>query len=915
MKFDVIKNVLINSIPVNKSGGKVTLSVGEGLLLALDACKKVNIDKITLDELNKLYLEGVKTDEDKEFIKSLEEILVEKDYIVSSDPKVINDDPTRRYFETNLAYHILQNNAESLSHEKLNEFNKNLKDRFFSLPKVGRKLRANIEQIFKGKMNKISKMNQQIMGTLDMEYTEQYHKFLSHDYYGLSETVCENLYAVASSTFLGVLHTKYDDKLSIDVYSDSIFDMDMGGRGRIVKKDNEQVKTTAKGLMKSTSPLPLYDDLSNPVDSYSAEDEHSPIQRSVDKAKFMIESQWSQLLFSRQTQPWSNGISSTTLAQIRNMIVEKRLGNTYYKDDFQNYMTVFAALMLYNSGGHSFFEIFEVLKLPMCRELIENSPSWEGNQVKNDLMYKWLYEDQKDAYEKALESTQIYMRSLLHKKMLNAEIKRKVKPTNEVENEAEIISSTHQMKAPTIHKAVIKSDIAVFESLLEDKSNINKKNYAGWTALMIASQLGKVEHVRKLLDARADIRVQAKGLSALELAVKNQQFETVKLLLTSDRILVKRNNGGNLKENIPALYLACRQNDTRILEAILAYSANNLTTKDKEEALLTAVKIENFQALEVIIKHLATQEKPINFSEKYKFQLLHKAAKFGSAELISQIIGIDNTCPTTTEYKELLNTATQKGFIEIAEKLLNLFYSKCNYINFQENESLLDLNKLLKLALENHQFNMALFLIVHGADLNSVPTISDAVREFDQYLKNIKYDEFFFLQKYKNLVYARAKNISNAMVEAKENALWLTSLRYIVEFLNSMLPENWKLSYNNKIDIITNVFQLFNKDELENVQQSSNPSSEFLLQPKLEFETTRNHLESVENERYKKKITDDPNQKQIVKQEEKLSNQTSEILATVGNLQSQTKFFSNIEEVLKNDSISTPTKNHKNSPY
>ena len=47
------------------------------------------------------------------------------------------------------------------------------------------------------------------------------------------------------------------------------------------------------------------------------------------------------------------------MAQIRNIIEQQRLGNEYFKGLFQKYMTLFSGLMVYNSGGHSFFEIFE----------------------------------------------------------------------------------------------------------------------------------------------------------------------------------------------------------------------------------------------------------------------------------------------------------------------------------------------------------------------------------------------------------------------------------------------------------------------------------------------------------------------------------------------------------------------------
>jgi hypothetical protein len=232
-------------------------------------------------------------------------------------------------------------------------------------------------------------------------------------FYGLSEGACKNLYQIACSTILATLNTQNDESIPANIYSNSIFTRGMDGRGRFIKPFHNEVRTTAKGLMKSTSPLPIYHYVVNPVEE-SYGDVYSSFQRSADQSGYMIESQWSQRLFSRQ---------STTLAQIRNMILQRRLGDNY-NISFKHYMTVFASLMLYNSGGHSFFEIFEVFKLPICAELMEDESDTQ-KALKNDkLMFKLLCEDQKDAFEQALQSTQFYAHMLLNKKILNAEFKK-----------------------------------------------------------------------------------------------------------------------------------------------------------------------------------------------------------------------------------------------------------------------------------------------------------------------------------------------------------------------------------------------------------------------------------------------------------------------------------------------------------
>lgn len=797
--IDTLKNIVIEYIPNNQSNSEIVLSVGESLLLILDACKKAKVDELTTNTLNRLYLEGIKTDADRELVRQLTIIFRDKNYTVKSDPKIINEDATKRYFETHLAYHILQNNAAALDNEELKNFSQNLKKRLFSLPGADRDFLKKVDKILNGDVDK------KLLNKYELEYAELANKLLKKDFYGLSEEACENLYEIACSTVLATLNTQIDKSMPIDIYSDSIFTMGMDGRGRIVKACNDNVRTTAKGLMKSTSPLPMYHDLVNPVenDYFQKDNIQSPFERSADQAGFMLESQWSQHLFSYQTQLYSNGISSTTLAQIRNIILQKRLGNSYYDKSFQEYMTSFAALMLYNSGGHSFFEIFEVFKLQICQELILTDHLTQEAITNDNLMYKWLCEDQKDAFNKALEATQIYMRVILYKKILNAQFKNSLNHDNKSD-------STNQEGKQILHDAVLNMSVSEFKQLIENSNekNIDSLNRKKWTVLMVASQLGKTEHVKMLLEAGASIAIQADGLSSLELAIKNKKFDTVQVLLDAGAI-IKINDKSNkrLKDRSPALYLACRQNDMRILKLLLTRRKFSIT--DQTEAILTALKVENLEAVQEIIENMTTEEKQKLFFKK-KSLFLMEAMNQGNISIIQKIISLNIFGNLgSTDYDLLLDAAASNDYLPAAKYLLEC----CQNQKMQQPKKIsLNLNKTLAVALTNNNFDMAVLLVIYGADPESISTSHPSLFTFNRYLKKTERFHFLFTEKNMEIVSKRAQDIT-VTLNKRKNHLMHSLLENLVRFLNRILSNNWRLGYNEKTKTMCNVLNIFNKNK------------------------------------------------------------------------------------------------------
>ncbi|WP_218813448.1 ankyrin repeat domain-containing protein [Rickettsiella endosymbiont of Dermanyssus gallinae] len=316
-----------------------------------------------------------------------------------------------------------------------------------------------------------------------------------------------------------------------------------------------------------------------------------------------------------------------------------------------------AEILREHSDSLAFFELFEVFKLPICRELMDADLQEE---IANDtLRYKWLYTDQKEAFEKALQATQSYRRILFHKKMLHAELF----------HENKKIDLNELLKGSLLHFVVLNPESDALAQFIRslDKEEIDKSNVEGWTPLMLASQLGKNEYVKCLLAAGADLEREVAGFSSLVLAVKAGQWKTTKHLLEAGACIKQDNNNkliGGLKETFPAIYFACRQYDKRILNLLLE-KEKRLTLMDKKDALLTALEVENLEAVRVLFKHMTKEDKD-QFSKKYKPLLLEKAVSSGNLRLVDEMLASDfGLAFNKTDRKILFFALSEKGFLPL----------------------------------------------------------------------------------------------------------------------------------------------------------------------------------------------------------------------------------------------------------
>lgn len=150
-----------------------------------------------------------------------------------------------------------------------------------------------------------------------------------------------------------------------------------------------------------------------------------------------------------------------------------------------------------------------------------------------------------------------------------------------------------------LHFAVRYGRTAAVELLLENRANIEAKNYFNETALLIAAQCGHTEIVRLLLDNGADVDSKTvKGVTALHLAAGSDRAEVVKLLLENSATVDVQDCYGET-----ALFTAAGYGFANVVLALLAKGANPNARNYKDNTVVDWAKINGRKAVaQLLIK-------------------------------------------------------------------------------------------------------------------------------------------------------------------------------------------------------------------------------------------------------------------------------------------------------------------------
>lgn len=382
-----------------------TVSFGQALLLLIE--NHGHDPKIT-DKLRKMYLRGVQDpSEIKEVYTLFLKCGLSDKYEISCDPDVINEDPSRRYFETHLAFETLSNSLNDLPLEILQLYFDRLHDTL--IDEWRDKFDAYLNGSRSSSDNKFAE-----------EYVDAFEKVQTNETYDLlSAQQKQKIILLLKCSWLAVMHAEAK-LVPLNIYGTGFFAEQ--NRGRIAKvnagtlssqycADKIPYFSQHFGLMKSYMPVPR-DDISYMSKGFG-------FIKPVDQNSFNPEAEWPKLNFSGLVHPFSCSISGTLLCQFRFM--KKLQNNSELMFDDSSKLTILlkclTSALLFNSGGHSYNEFFAVLQLREIREAFAFINGFDQIDCLST-----LYTGNEVAFDKALEDTVKFNHCILAKEAFHLKL-------------------------------------------------------------------------------------------------------------------------------------------------------------------------------------------------------------------------------------------------------------------------------------------------------------------------------------------------------------------------------------------------------------------------------------------------------------------------------------------------------------
>lgn len=383
----------------------IQITPSQALLLLIQHYKH---DTAKLSELKRYYLSGAKLEDSKQYMAFCDILLNEPlldSYELVFDEHSINNDPTRRYFETHLAYETIKNQITRVKLDDVIHLGHLIKD-LIDLD-ISEHKYITIMQVLAGqcyKPNFKTGLSREV-GTLIQRIKE------GSIFEKMSSEHREKIKYLVRVVYLSVLNTWQDTDLPLDIY---FTHLSYTNRGKISpRKEQATTRTQHFGLLKGHMPLSLEDEArSSKVFSHWKSSEYST---------FDIDSSVVQACFQHFVHPFSNSISGVFLAQLR---VLARLKNDEQSSifmqtsEFVKFVQLTLSIFLYYSGGHSLYEYFSVLALEEVQAEFKWMPEFSALDLESV-----FYTHNIEAFDAALEATLAYHAMLLSKQHLHQELR------------------------------------------------------------------------------------------------------------------------------------------------------------------------------------------------------------------------------------------------------------------------------------------------------------------------------------------------------------------------------------------------------------------------------------------------------------------------------------------------------------
>lgn len=377
--------------------------------------------------MESLYLSGCDEQRDVDLISAiLARESVDNAYLkaceISVSPEVIDKDPSRRYFETHLAFHVMETEIKKMDLEQIKAHYEGMLHLIDSYdPSLSSSLQFAMDRRLDPPWG-IADIK--AIGADVYEYFcvigEAQKKMDGDDFEKTKYLIAATLLGVVANCISAKKlkeHPEGVEGLPMDLYGTGYFSSEK--RGRASRPGPHFFSTT--GIVKSSAPVPYYGD------AVRYEDEKKPFDfKSTENNQFVLgktAKNWSDEHFAQLFHPFVNTISGTMLCQIR--ASKKQLDDKALPFDtlesFSNYIKCLVSSMLYFAGGHSHYEFTYPLTMP---EVIESYSEMPGFAEEMTLAHLF-YESNPEAFHRALESAQTYNMQIINRGLMLAELEDK----------------------------------------------------------------------------------------------------------------------------------------------------------------------------------------------------------------------------------------------------------------------------------------------------------------------------------------------------------------------------------------------------------------------------------------------------------------------------------------------------------
>lgn len=387
------------------TGQQRIITPGQGLLLLI---KHYQHDPIKLQTYKSLYLNGANTTDNLlEMCNALLDNPVMTNVELIIDESSINGDPTRRYFETHLAYQSLKHQLHAITIAELASLYETILT--ILAPHIPSNKLITIHQVLNGML---------IRPTFQKRENYEFNFYIKKIIHGsifseFSKIDREKILYLVKIIYLSLAHGWCDTKLPMDIYHSGRFSP--SARGRVMRdmEDLRSMRNQHFGLLKGHMPLAM-----NDIARADTPFEHV---KPGDYSTFNVDSPTIQECFNQLVHPFSNSISGSFLLLLRVLgyVYTQKSGTDFTPslDKFILLIRLCISSSLYYSGGHSLYEYIAIIKTPEVQHFFEFIP--EFSQL--DLA-KLFYDKNENAFDEALKDTLEYYEHLTARQSTHLEL-------------------------------------------------------------------------------------------------------------------------------------------------------------------------------------------------------------------------------------------------------------------------------------------------------------------------------------------------------------------------------------------------------------------------------------------------------------------------------------------------------------